>query len=342
MATKPADRWDPVIPCVIPVSYLRIAEERGIAVEPLLQSVDLPLDFADHPTDLRMAQAHQLILAVLGCAGDDGLGLDIGWRLPPTAFGNLGYALLCSATLRDALALCRQYWHLVARGTQLSVREEGDWLVADITLLLPMPQQIRQLVLESTFSSVYRGVQLMAGEAALALEISFDFAPPPHADKARRMLGKVKYQMSGNQMRFPRALLATPLPMHNPTALKFALEQCERENALQVNMPGQMRQKVKQLLLLGEAGYPDLEQVSDRLHMTARTLRRRLAQEGITYKSLVEEAKRRDAIRLLDDPDVPLHRIASWLGYQDPANFTRAFRQWTDQTPSQYRKTRNP
>lgn len=74
--------------------------------------------------------------------------------------------------------------------------------------------------------------------------------------------------------------------------------------------------------------------------MTPRTLRRRLDQEGTSFKRLMEEAKRRDALRLLDDYDLDVQRVAALLGYQDPANFTRAFRQWTGQTPSQYRATR--
>ena len=63
--------------------------------------------------------------------------------------------------------------------------------------------------------------------------------------------------------------------------------------------------------------------------------------EGIQYKTMVEETKRRDAVRLLDDQVMEIQQVATLLGYQDPANFTRAFRQWTGQTPSQYRATRH-
>ena len=88
-------------------------------------------------------------------------------------------------------------------------------------------------------------------------------------------------------------------------------------------------------------GYPSLEDISQRLNMTTRTLRRKLDEEGTNFKVLLEEAKRRDAIQLLDDRNLEIQRVATLLGYQDPANFTRAFRQWTGQTPSQYRDTRN-
>ena len=94
-------------------------------------------------------------------------------------------------------------------------------------------------------------------------------------------------------------------------------------------------------MVYGLDGYPTLEDISQRLNMTTRTLRRKLEEEGTNFKALLEEAKRRDAIQLLDDRNLEIQRVANLLGYQDPANFTRAFRQWTGQTPSQYRDTRS-
>ncbi len=77
-----------------------------------------------------------------------------------------------------------------------------------------------------------------------------------------------------------------------------------------------------------------------RLGMAPRTLRRHLKQEGTRYSTMLDAARRRDALRLLDNPSLPANRIAELLGYEDPANFTRAFRRWTGQSPSQYRRAR--
>jgi AraC-like DNA-binding protein len=74
------------------------------------------------------------------------------------------------------------------------------------------------------------------------------------------------------------------------------------------------------------------------LGVTARTLRRRLCEEGSRYTALIDAVRLRDAVILLDNPAVEIHQIAEQLAYQDPANFTRAFRKWTGKTPSQYRQ----
>ena len=74
--------------------------------------------------------------------------------------------------------------------------------------------------------------------------------------------------------------------------------------------------------------------------MSSRSLRRHLQAEGSSFKKLLDEARQRDAVRLLADRRLGLSQIATMLGYQDPANFTRAFRQWTGTTPQRYRHER--
>ncbi|MGB1220128.1 MAG: AraC family transcriptional regulator [Alcanivoracaceae bacterium] len=337
---KKMEWWDLPVPQIFPQTYLRVATDRGADPAALLDRAGIDPSYLDHPCDLTVLQMQALIGAVLDAVGDDGLGLDIGWNLPPTAYGSFGYALLCSETMADVLELTQRYWHLVGRGTHLNIHEQGDLLVGELTLQAPFPGPLAQLVYETTFTSLHRGFALLTGKPVTDTEVWFAFPPPPHADKARSMLGNVRYQMPVNQFRFPRALLDIRLGMHNPVGLKFALEQCAREDALIDTEAGRIVGKVRELMIFGEEGFPGLEAISRQLNMTARTLRRRLEQEGTSFKTLTEEAKRRDALKLLDDYSLDIQRVAELLGYQDPANFTRAFRQWTGQTPSQYRNTR--
>lgn len=338
---KKAEWWEQTVPPIFPQTYLRVARERGADPFALLERAGLERSFLDHPTELNMLQIQLLVETVRQAVGDEGLGIDIGWSLPPTAYGSFGYALLCSETLRDVLALTQRYWHMVGRGTSLTVEEQDDTCILEVNVLVPTPGTLRALIFETTFSSLYRGLLLLVGpQAEGTLEVSFDFPAPPHAEKARSILGRVRYDMPANRLRFPRSLLDTRLGMYNPAALQFALEQLKREDALQAADSGQIIGRVREKMVFDVDGYPGLEDIAQRLNMTPRTLRRRLDQEGTSFKRLMEEAKRRDALRLLDDYDLDIQRVAELLGYQDPANFTRAFRQWTGQTPSEYRATR--
>lgn len=341
MTRRKTDWWELPVPLILPQTYLRVAAERGADTAALLTRASLPADFIARPTDLPMLQMYQLVTATMDAVGNRGIGLDVGSYLPPTAFGSFGYALLCSETIADAIELCRKYWHLVARGTQLALHFDKDFCRAEVTAQGPLPPPFDQVVFETTFASVYRGLELLIGGEIEGLEVWFDFPEPEHAHRARALLPDIRYGMPVNQLRFPASLLNVRLSMHNPTGLKFALEQCEREDALSSAHTSRTLTLVRESMVFSAEGYPSLEQVSQKLNMTARTLRRRLDEEGTNFKTLTEEAKRRDAIRLLDDRALDIQRVAALLGYQDPANFTRAFRQWTGETPSQYRQTRS-
>ena len=120
--------------------------------------------------------------------------------------------------------------------------------------------------------------------------------------------------------------------MADPVAAKLAAEQCERELALMessTDIPAQVRA----MLSHQQGYYPQLEQVADRLFMSSRTLKRRLQQTGLGFQQLLDEARKRDAIKLLQNTSLTVEQIALRLGYTDPANFSRAFKKWTGDPP---------
>ncbi|TNF83232.1 MAG: AraC family transcriptional regulator [Acidobacteria bacterium] len=86
-------------------------------------------------------------------------------------------------------------------------------------------------------------------------------------------------------------------------------------------------------------GSPDIGLAAGLTGSSVRTLQRRLAEGGTSYSQLLEELRHDLALYLLRDPDLQASEISRELGYRDPAIFTRAFRRWTGQTPSQYRRT---
>ena len=95
--------------------------------------------------------------------------------------------------------------------------------------------------------------------------------------------------------------------------------------------------RVGALLEDATADFPDLEAAASRLHVSSRTLKRRLARRGTTYQHLLDQTRKARATALLRDTRVPIAQIAATLGYRDPATFTRAFRKWTGRSPSEFR-----
>ena len=85
---------------------------------------------------------------------------------------------------------------------------------------------------------------------------------------------------------------------------------------------------------------PDMATVAAERHVTERTLRRQLADEGVGFRSLVAEIREALATELLGGTGLTVEQTAHRLGYADPAAFVHAFRRWTGTTPGAWRDAR--
>jgi AraC-like DNA-binding protein len=74
------------------------------------------------------------------------------------------------------------------------------------------------------------------------------------------------------------------------------------------------------------------------LGVSSRTLTRRLGGEGTSFQSLLDESRKARAVHLLNDPALTVAEVAYTLGYEDAANFGRAFRRWFGRSPGQFRR----
>ncbi len=336
--------WEQCTPHYYPFAYLKLAEERGFATKELLKKAGLSEEILTRPErSISFAELSCIVAVVIEAIGIESIGLEVGWRLPPTAFGNVGYALLCSKTLREALHTLKRFWHLVATGIFLHIEESNNRVEVQLTLHDSTPDIYRPVVIECSLTSFYRGIQIMQPNALDQCEIWFATPKPFYSERVIEKLGNVNFGMSINKIIMPVSSMDLSLEMYNPTGLKFAIEQCEREESLSGLSSDGLKPKVEKELTPGANGYgyPRFEDICERLHMTERTLRRKLQSEGCKYQTLLEDARRRDSVLFLDRNNLEIQQIAQLLGYDNPANFTRAFRKWTGQTPSQYREARN-
>ena len=102
-----------------------------------------------------------------------------------------------------------------------------------------------------------------------------------------------------------------------------------------VGVAGQVRSR----LLHNPGELPSMPTIADELHIDQRTLRRRLAAEGTSYRALLDEVRRQLALELLQQ-DLSVEEISRHLGYAETANFTHAFKRWEGTAPSYFRRPR--
>lgn len=119
------------------------------------------------------------------------------------------------------------------------------------------------------------------------------------------------------------------LARHNDAISQQYLSQLEQDN-----VQWRVREVLTQRLAHGE---PSQEDVAELLNMSARTLQRKLAEGGNTYKEILDETRRDLALAYLSAPRHSVSDVTYLLGFSASSSFTRAFRRWTGQSPSDWR-----
>lgn len=327
-------------PLSYPHVYLAVAQQRGVTSGQVLAQAGLNpalLDQSSGQGRISPLEYALLIRAVLDLTGNHGLGFEIGKKLTLTAHGHLGYAILCSANLGQAMQLILRFKAIRSRGMNFVLSSSGDTAILGFHPEIQIPPALRQVIDEALLSSCYRSLQFLLNKSEIGAELWFEHAKPDYFEQFSAQLATTHFGMLATQIRIPQELFSVALPMHNPDGLHIAIAQCQREYELYASDENDSLLKVRSHLQMTQNGYPTPEQLAEQLHMSPRTLRRKLQAHGSNYKKLLEDARRRDAITFIENHDIEISKVASMLGYNNPANFSRAFKQWTGNSPSQYR-----
>lgn len=262
-------------------------------------------------------------------------GLALGSNLAPGPFSVLGYLLQSSPTLGDALAAGLRYQRLVGEGGEVQLREQGDELQILYRPLHPELPATRTRVLALMACWVQMFQPLLDNWRLLRAQ--FVHPQPPTLDDYNRMFAcPLQFAACDYGIVLPSSLAGQPLIQANPPLQNLLRQHAE---VLLARLPSEGL-TTRVVALLGEQlarGEPDRSELARRLHLSERTLQRRLAEEGHNYQQLLSDTRQHLAEQHLSTGDLPAAEIALLLGYSEPSVFFRAFRQWTGLTPGEYR-----
>jgi AraC-like DNA-binding protein len=129
-----------------------------------------------------------------------------------------------------------------------------------------------------------------------------------------------------------------PVVSADPHLSDILARYCEETLASRQRARGSLRVRVENVIApLLPHGKPQAQVIARKLNMSPRTLARRLADEGLSFASVLDEMRRELALRYLTDAKLSISQVAWLLGFQEAGALTHAFRRWTGQTPSEVR-----
>jgi len=278
----------------------------------------------------------QLCDSALQLTNDAELGIKFGARLDLTSHGILGYALMSSHTVEQALQRLVRYIGLAAPPIHFEQMMQGSrcLLVCRAEPELVPQQFYIDAVLMSVIVSAHT---LLGARVAREAELWLTGPKPAHAKRYEAVSGvSVSFDRPHNAVTMPRRYLEAPVLSAEPAMAELCRRQCEKLLANMRDRRG-LAGRIREQLLRAPGRFPDIERIARQYLMSERTLRRRLTDEGTSYRTLLDEVRLELARTYLTSTGLPVAEIAVLLGYDDPANFRRAFKRMQRQSPAEYR-----
>ena len=252
----------------------------------------------------------------------------------PSHFNALGYAWLASSTLREALKRAARYAHIIGEDREHRLEHTAKGLTVTLSRTLKLPAHM-----DLSVSILLSACRLNCGPGLNPVEVHFIHSQLACAEEYESYFNApVKFNAAYDSLTLPADAVDRRLPIGNPHLATLSdqyiisyLAELDKNNIVQ-------RVKGAIIDMLPSGGVSD-EKVAKRLHMSTRSLQRKLQSAHTTFGRLLDEVRQEIAEHYIHDSTVSLSEIGFVLGYSEYSSFWRAYKRWTKTPPSEIRKS---
>jgi AraC-like DNA-binding protein len=312
-------------------------EELGVRASAVLRRAGLPQRFIDQPRVLlKTEELFALWRAVGEISTNPAIGLLLGTESKTERFHPIGLAALASENLGAAIGQMARYKQLTCPEEILQEKDDDEWSIQFRWLLANEVEP--PVLIECCFAWVLSVARHGTGTRVSPLRVEF-VEPRQHVKTIERHFGcETVCGVPRNAIVFRAADTQRPFVTRNAELLAMLAPQFDRElkqENLDENFADRVRVAIQQKLT-GQR--PTIEDIADALHISSRTLQRRLQEGGLSFQVALEEARHQLARHYLNNSFLELNEAAYLLGYEDANSFVRAFRTWEGVPPGQWRE----
>ena len=322
------------------IKLLEVLEEQGVDVRPYLTSTMLnPGVFTDKQQLLPIAKFIQLIETVLTDTDIPALGLRVGARATLKDHGVIGYSVLNSTNLAEAID--RQIRYAILLGEVLEFQLLLDNTQARITAKPYERHQLSARVVrylaEEWIGHIHdMGAAINAGAQWLSA-VALAYPMPTCGDVYTELLGcPVSFAQAETAVFFPASHLQLPFNYPDEQVDVLCEEQCE-QLLEDLQLERGLTREIHHLLTRAMGHIPTILAIADKFNISGSTLNRRLREENMTYQQIVLDFRLGMAKTYLLKTPLPANEVAVLVGYADPPSFYRAFRKRFGISPHVFR-----
>ncbi len=320
---------------------LQYAEQQGLKAEQLLDSADIDSAMLTVSNSyISTSQYQRLVEQAVVLLDEPALALKLGQRQHLATHGALGYAIMSSSSLEQALQLIRRFICTRNRLIHFNFFLDDHQAVTQIEVKHPIDALYRHCV-ELAFSSMITVSNSLAGKQHQPCQLTLCYPRPAHHKIYQQLFHTTpQFNAEINEIRLPMAWFKGVNLVGNPLFAQFAQQQCEELLAI-LDTQNDLQDQVHSLLTHTPGYMPSQEEVAKQLGLSSRSLSRQLAQRNTSFQKILNHQRQKLAMGYLCNRDRSIEEVAYLLGYESPPNFTRAFKRWTGLTPMKYRQQHN-
>lgn len=334
---RPGDRNTPQLSLFGLKALIEEMESQGVTSRALLRGTGVCAEqFDDYAALISRDQRLAIYRNAQRLAKRSDVALRAGARQRISDFGIYGYALASSKTLGDAMNL--SFRHLRQAGPVLQITScvEGGTIKmrshdpASLGELLPF---VAEFWRSSNHAFLSRALEAPFPSTRMLLP----YPAPPHWRAYSQMFNcPVEFGAETMEWHFPESAWTLPLPNANPMAAQVCQRFCEQ--VLSEQPPASELADSIRVILVNQPGrFPNINEIAAHLGTSLRTLNRRLASEGLSYQSIIDDVRRTLAVEYLERTSLSVEDVCERVGFSDPSNFRKAFKKWMGRSPSHFR-----
>lgn len=311
----------------------------GIDPEPLFTAEDIKVQLPIDPSvRLPYEKIDRIRSKAARMSGDEAFGIRAASVFSPSQLGALGYAWQASLTLRKACERLERFIRVVNNQAKVIVDDSEDCMVVTVRLDLPSESLIARD--DSALATITRMCRLVYGDQFRLQAVNFKHAAPrDHTPYFEYFACPLNFEKPDNQLLIPLSISDEVLLGANSELALLNDQVVTRRLALmdRNDIVARVQSALMEQLPLGNVSD---DSVANALHMSVRTLHRKLSEVNQNFRNILVEMRRELAEHYILDNSLTLTEISLLLGFSEPSSFSRAFKSWTGSAPSEVRQAR--
>jgi AraC-like DNA-binding protein len=329
--------WSLPRPAASTQLMIRVAAEHQISEQVCVACTGLTeAQLRDPALEVAGQQELGVLRNIMRAVGPDvAFGLEAGLRYQATTHGMLGFALLTSATLGNAVDTIVRYFDLSYSFNRFEFEvagREARFFYDDSD----NPDDLRAVLVERDLGAAVTFGRNLFGYTVPVLYLQLRASEPRYCAAFESIFGMVpQFGAPRNCMAIDVEMLNLQNSLSDELSSRISEEQCRsllESRKLQAGIAGRARS----IILQKPGEFPDMRAVAAKLGMTTRTLRNQLTRESTSYRQLVEQTREQLAEELLTTTQLNMEQVAARLGYRDSSSFIAAFKRWKGVPPGGY------